>query len=91
MLLRHHNLQGLACLSSLLTIWCTSHMPALGGCCCARLVLSLRQEYLPGGVRMSQEEAKAAAVKAREVRLVRLSLSLRPGSASHVCTCWLQL
>jgi hypothetical protein len=38
--------------------------------CHCRLVLSLRQEYLPGGVRTSQEEAKAAAVKAREVRWV---------------------
>ena len=47
-----------------------THMLVLGGCCCARLVLSLRQEYLPGGVRTSQEEAKAAAVKAREVRWV---------------------
>jgi hypothetical protein len=48
----------------------TSHFRALWPCN-RRLVLALRKEFLPGGVRRSQEEAKAAAVKAREVRWVQ--------------------
>jgi hypothetical protein len=41
-----------------------------------RVVLALRKEYLPGGVRKSVEEAKAAAVKAREVRWVTAGMQL---------------
>lgn len=52
-----------------------------------RLVLRLRQEFLPGGMRKSQEEANAAAAQAREFRS---GCGMRAVGAAAVC-CWVRV